>query len=572
VLIVLLPLSVVVTTVAVPVALLAFAWFHPSSGIPTLIVFSAVAYWFITQRPALARRASIARQDSGRLQPRKGSAEALLEIGRRDPGFSAPNFLNRTRKVFRDVQEAWFRRRLEEARHLMSDGLHRRFATLQALMRAEGRRDAVTDVQVIASDIVDAGTTGAFEFVTVRIDAALRDTEVTADTSDDAARAAAAATPLENFTELWTFVRRPSATTRSGYDLGLGACPSCGAPFEGGASGSCRYCKAIVNSGAYDWVLSEITQASEYLPHARRAPGLDELRERDPDLGSELLEDRALLVFWKWIEAQCTGRAAGLRKLSSDAGWSRIEEDSRSGRWSTWRLPAVGGADLAALEPDLGGLDRAHVDIRWSGAKAGAAPRPHRHVVTLVRAATARTDQGAGLASERCGQCRAPLTDSDAASCEYCGHEFGAASHEWQLEAVTPYESWRRPTSEKVRRQQAVADNAAAAFATESERVRLLQLMAAVAKADGFVDRQEIKLLRGTAQRWRVDWRVVQPVLDGAGDGDLDAAPDPEALLRSLVLVARSDGRIDPRELALIQKVAAHLKQDAAMVDRLLAA
>ena len=41
-------------------------------------------------------------------------------------------------------------------------------------------------------------------------------------------------------------------------------CPNCGAPLEINQVGECRYCRAAVTSGRFDWVLSRIEQEDEY--------------------------------------------------------------------------------------------------------------------------------------------------------------------------------------------------------------------------------------------------------------------------------------------------------------------
>ena len=49
---------------------------------------------------------------------------------------------------------------------------------------------------------------------------------------------------------------------RCGEPLPAGAnfCPNCGAPLDLDLAGICKYCRAPVMSGAYDWVLTRIEQ------------------------------------------------------------------------------------------------------------------------------------------------------------------------------------------------------------------------------------------------------------------------------------------------------------------------
>jgi hypothetical protein len=60
--------------------------------------------------------------------------------------------------------------------------------------------------------------------------------------------------------EDWTFQRSSKAVTKDG-GAGLGSkCPNCGAPLDVDLAGTCRYCKASIMSGDYDWVLARISQ------------------------------------------------------------------------------------------------------------------------------------------------------------------------------------------------------------------------------------------------------------------------------------------------------------------------
>ncbi len=396
--------------------------------------------------------------DPGPMAPRQNVHAELDQLKSRDPEFDPDSFFERTRKVFLDIQQAWSDRALDKARQYMSDGLFRRFTTLQAIMEEEGRRNVLADASVHAVRVVEVAHTEAFDCLSLRVEASMRDIDVPAKMPDELANKKAQSARMGSFAEVWTFVRRRDAKTRTGYDLGQGQCPNCGAPFTGGAANKCEYCGAIVNSGNYDWVLAEITQPVEYAPHRGQAPGLRQLLAADPNAATEVLRDRGLLVFWKWLECWVFSDPKRLQKLATPAQSEAIFNEiqamiSRGGKMIV-RVPAVGGSDVIAVETNIGGMDRVHVDIRWSGvlastpAEARAEPTPYRSVVTLVRQHGAQSDRGTGLSNERCGNCGAPLTNSDSTSCEYCNHDFTRASKEWQLESLVPYDEWQRPRGE----------------------------------------------------------------------------------------------------------------------------
>src|SRR5262249_21340195 len=184
-----------------------------------------------------------------------------------------------------------------------------------------------------------------------------------------------------------------------------GKCPNCGAPFDGGAAGNCGYCGAIVNSGAYDWVLAEITQGVEAGSAPLEVPGLEPLRAEDPALSLEVVEDRASLLFWGWIDAQSRAEPGRMAKLATPDFLAELSADAAAlrsrQRTRVFLQAAVGSVAVRAIEE--GPTTLAHVEIRWSarmgvvplGASPGTlATLPQRWTFTLSRKAVVQTDAG----------------------------------------------------------------------------------------------------------------------------------------------------------------------------------
>jgi tellurite resistance protein len=518
----------------------------------------------------------------------------------KDPQFELQPLLDKTRTLFLTLQEAWFKRDLSPVRPFLSDATYQRFEVQLGLMKAQGVRDALTAIEVLDVGLIGLDQSEWFDTVHLRVHARMRDADVPATTSDADAVAAAQRAPLEAFTEVWSFVRKPGVGTRIGEDLFQGKCPNCGAPFEGGASNRCGYCEAIVNSGNYDWTLSEITQGVEHVRHWAQVDHLREAREADPALNLEMLEDRASLLFWKWVDAQSHTTTRGLSKVAATDFIGQLDTEQRRLREQRRRQVflecAVGGVTVRTFELVPDGYDRAHVEIRWSarvgeGPVDGRAPSlptvPQRWVFTLQRRHGARTNTANGMSTDRCPQCNAALTDSAATTCDFCGTQLANGERDWVLAAADPFETWNARAQRRFnaapprRRQPLPVDGPPPAPATAQapeppapargddvitdpqERQRLLYMMAALAAADGTVDRAERKLLEDCARRWSVPWSNVEMAIN-TGPSLFTrlvqrGTPEAEVFLGSLVEMALVDGRIDRKERRMLEFAASHL-------------
>ncbi len=565
------------------------AFRYPKIGVPLLVIF-VIGYVVIqkSRDPGSRTQRAIQQAEAARrtvVAPSHvhGWVNALRL---RDPGFEVEALYGKVRTLFMEVQQAWFVRDMEKVRPFLSDATFHRLTGQLDLLKRQGVRDAIADVQILDVGLIGLEQSEWFDTIHLRIRAQMRDTDVPADTSDEQAIAAARRAPVEAFTEVWSFVRKPGVKTKIGEDLYQGKCPHCGAPFNGGATNSCEYCGAVVNSGNYDWTLAEITQGVEHTPHYAQVDGLLEARTSDPALNLESLEDRASLIFWRWISAQSHAEPRELAKLATptyvSALGTQLDALRNQGKRKVFLECAVGGVTVRSLRPAQGEYDEAHVEIRWS-ARMGVvgleekapqfAPVPQRWVFVLVRMAGATTRTDNGMSTHRCPQCNAPLSASLSTTCDYCGAELSLGARDWVLREALSWDAWQGKDARRYNA--AVASGAARAKAAKSsgdgvldaaERERLLFVMAAVANADGEVDEKERALLRMCAQRWGVEW----PRLESALNAGIDSAsinvpkgsPEAESVLRAVVQMALVDGKVDRKERQMLESVSRHLGLD----------
>jgi predicted lipid-binding transport protein (Tim44 family) len=355
----------------------------------------------------------------------------LAALREHDPGFDAAKFATRVTGVMQKINDAWVQGNMSPARRLVSDGVFVRFQTQLALLKADGLRNALADWKPISADVLAAEADPLWDTVHVKIAAEGRDSDVPASLSDADALKKARSASLQRYQEVWSFVRRRGQKSKDGLPMLEGKCPGCGAPMPVSDSVRCEFCKAVVNSGEHDWVLAEITQPEEWSAGtvAEEPQGLAELRRRDATVSRQELEDRASVIFWKWIEARITGQRKKLDRFCLEVGEPEIER-------AALKQVAVGSAvvDEISCDAQVDGRDRVDVVITWSASVAGAAPAGCAHRFGLARSAKALSKRG--LSSLDCPNCGGALVESDDIKCRYCGEKLTGGKHEWSLESV----------------------------------------------------------------------------------------------------------------------------------------
>jgi hypothetical protein len=359
--------------------------------------------------------------------------EGLAALRNQDPAFDGAAFAQRAQGVMAKVNEAWVAGNMGPARRLISDGVYVRFQAQLTLLKSQGLRNAMADWSVVSCELLAAEADAKWDSVHVKMVGQARDKDVPATLNALEAAAEAKRAPLVRYEEVWSFLRKRGSKSKNGQPVLEGRCPSCGADLPVSDVVRCEFCKAVVNSGEHDWVLAEITQPEEWRPWMTNAEisGLPELQAKDPAVSRQELEDRASVVFWKWIDARVTGQRTRFERFCLQPGQPPADKQALS-------QVAVGSAELVDVTLGQEGpgttIDRCQIEVTWSASFDGGEPQNQVNHVVLARASTA-TSKG-GLNSLDCPNCRGPLADSDLAKCNFCGEPLAGGKHEWSLEAV----------------------------------------------------------------------------------------------------------------------------------------
>jgi hypothetical protein len=173
----------------------------------------------------------------------------------------------RAKKAFLALQDAWCQQDLGAGRAFLSPGAYFSWSAQLEALAAEGRRNVMENVSVRGIEIVRVVHGRVFDDLTVRVAAAAADFDIDKDN-----RIVFGDRTVRPFVEEWTFQRSVGVATTDKPGTLENTCPSCGAPIALTQIGECRYCKAAVTSGKFDWVVSRIEQEDD-TPQANGSGG-----------------------------------------------------------------------------------------------------------------------------------------------------------------------------------------------------------------------------------------------------------------------------------------------------------
>ncbi len=179
----------------------------------------------------------------------------IMKIKATDPQFNEQMFKDKAEAAFFKIQEGWERQDTSVMRPYISDGVLQRFTNQLSDAKSRGEKNILENITIGHVDIVDVKSDTTFNYITTKIDASAADYTV-----DSEQKMIRGSKTINGFTEYWTFLRSIGVVTNLDKQLKDNKCPNCGAPLEVNATGKCNYCGAIVTSGQFDWVVSEIRQ------------------------------------------------------------------------------------------------------------------------------------------------------------------------------------------------------------------------------------------------------------------------------------------------------------------------
>ncbi len=565
-------------------SVLRLAIHYPVVGIPMLISVGIILYY--TSKAGFFEINSYHQSSSIRRNKRQQTKEereiAMSKIKERDPDFDENRLIERTQKAFTAIQKAWYAQDLKPVQAFISDGILERFSLQFEEQREEGYRDHMENIQIHNCHIARVKSSRVFDMISVRITASAVDYRV--DINSGLYISGSKSPAL--FVEYWSFIRRPGTRSVKTSGLWEGNCPNCGADLKLNQHAKCSACGSLVKNGEYDWILSEITQPSEWLDtDYKEIPGVKQLTAADPGFSTQHLEDRASVIFWRLMKSEREGTIKPIRKMATERFCKELADKLKPDQ-DGFRIfqgeCAVGSVDTTGvlLTPEF---DKAAVYIQWSGSARKrssektisiATESIKSHFYILIRKHGTLTDSAHSASSGHCPGCSAPVQSAASDACEYCGTVLNDGSTEWILDSVgSRYKPDIMELLTAIRKTSAQTD---AAFPEEpSGKLELAAWMALVMMADEKVTEKEQKLMFSYASANNIPEQKIRQIMTAARNKTLSmsAPKDPQQghnWLTFMIRTAMADGFIDKREQDAIRTLGRKLNMSNADIRRMI--
>lgn len=583
------------------IELLRFTYYYPQFGIPLIIVL-AIGGYILYKKGDNAFMGFIISKGSNIIDEAEDK-RAVSELQETDPYFDKQTFVERIKKSFVVIQNAWTKRDLKDAEFFLSDGTYEQFS----IQLEELKRDHVIDyleglsVKDVKFLKFEKGDT--FSVIHISISAE----GINYRKSDIDGSFLEGSKFREPFTEVWTLIRRTGAKTTGKPGLMEGNCPNCGNPVKVGRLTKCDVCNSILRSGQHDWVLTKITQRSAWkiTSDAATVLGYKKYKIKDPFFNVQHIEDKVSVMFWRKITSEKLGDISFLKKIAQNKFCDREEalyKTSKNDRPFHTRC-GVGSIRLLGVG-NFGAEDKAFAEVVWSGIPTMAdisagtpstkpkttaksyysnrIPVNYKQIFILTRKANAKTLLDTSLSSAHCPNCGAPETKNSANECDYCGTVMNSGEKDWVLEDVVLsndakarklIQSIKAPTSQSV-----VKTTQNSPFAGSVSGLEMIRWAIGMMLADGKVEQSEIDYIGELSQKYSITKKQISDIIQ-----EISSQPNPvdyvmksstvtdyRELFRCLIQMAMADGKISKEEMQMLKEIAKTSNMSESEFNRIL--
>ncbi|MBR4569616.1 MAG: TIM44-like domain-containing protein [Candidatus Riflebacteria bacterium] len=507
-------------------------------------------------------------------------------IKSKDPAFNKDEFLERAKKAFVIVQEGWSKRDLSKAEAFLADGTYEQFQIQINTMKADHEIDLMKDIDIKKAVIVRLSSKAGYDSLSVQFTVSAVNYRI--DDRNNSFKNGSQSP--EEFTEIWTFMRRRGTkTVKNG--LIEGYCPNCGAQIEGARLSKCPSCSSLLRSGQHDWILTGITQACEWRDADVENPiAYKSMISADNSLNISHLEDKLTVIFWRLVEANRLGNSEPIQKVSTNEFAQSIFNSDYSATFPKCRECALGSQEIIGFITNRNDYDYLIGQLVWSGISVSNDTEVFRKsMVILRRKKGVPSDPEKSFCSIHCPNCGAKEpSDLSSNTCEYCGSVFNDDSKDWMLcdividffkNKAIQYMNDARMSAKGIGFKKETSDTPGVSNTQDNKVLPssvnynvfdyfsgndLLNITVAMMLADGLIDKREMMIIHNIRKARSISNNELDQIISRLRKTsdpvkfvlDTTAIKLDENLIKLLISIAAADSYIEYNEVQMLNKVA----------------
>lgn len=533
-----------------------------------LAVFAIIIGALIISK--LKKQGSILNKIDSSKIPTKQDEKGIRAFKELHPDFETNLFLEKVSKAFFDIQSAWSEKNISKVRRYITDGMYQRVNTQFKMMEILGQRNIIEKLSLKNLIIDKIESDGVFDIIHVGVYASVKDSFISEKYPN------LNSVFWEEFVEYWTFIRKNSA--KSDKDIyATYNCPNCGGDLSSnlGDLSKCPYCGTITNSGEYDWVLSEITQADDYRTFGARLSDfsnsltnkLEEIAESDSDFAPQIIEDKASNGYLQIETARVLKNINYVKRFVSDSFLKELEKIFKNEEYFVYNRIYLNHASLiGALQKDNKNilvvsikLSFQRVKIENSKAKIIDPVMISKNEVMLLESDVDANPTYGSVYAYQCPSCGGTLTDTSNINCPYCGAILNSSKYDWIISDImseTEYLKYFNTNAnyfignvnpKKLDKILTVRDYA-------------FNNVLVMVAADGVIGQEEIDFVNRLASRWGYSKSKIQGMIEMAMSNKLSIkmpgdSKSREKIFKMMEKAAAIDGKISSEEAELLNKI-----------------
>jgi len=484
-----------------------------------------------------------------------------------NPEFKKDEFISKVSTAFLQIQQAWQDKNLSTVRKYISDGVYQRFNTQFKMMDILKQTDVMKDIKIDQIYIDEVEADGLYDILHVAVYASLNDefkSELYPELNSGG---------FESFVEYWSFIKKRGVAEKDLYSTNN--CPKCGAglPQNAGDVSKCEYCNTLTNLGEYDWILSEITQADDYVSSSPKVAKTENLNDKlkdilaeNSDFSVQFTEDKASNGYLQIMTSFVYKDPIYMRRFVTDEALEKIKSRFTVENFVFNRL-FLNYVTLIGVRQDetknylIFAIKSSYQRVNIIDKKAQVfdlALTSKQEFMVMVRDRGFQSSKGS-LYAHSCPSCGGAIADTLDTKCSYCGSELNSPKNEWIVHDILNYYEYNDYLNQH-KKDFSYQIDPNVLDGLFKVRDYAFNNMLIIFAADGVFEQKEKDLAEEVAKKWGYNIKQIQPIFDMAKSGNLairmpEDIKDRKKIYKLMEKAALADENMSEEEQKLLDSI-----------------